>query len=424
VTTAAIATEGLGKRYRIGRLTEQATTLREAIVALALAPARRARGALSATENDFVWALRDVSLEIDRGEVVGLIGRNGAGKTTLLKILARITEPTAGRARIEGRLASLLEVGTGFHSELTGRENVMLNGAILGMRRAEILAKFDDIVEFAGVEKFVDTPVKRYSTGMHTRLAFSVAAHLDADILLVDEVLAVGDQEFQERSLGKMDAVTREGRTVVFVSHNMASIKALCRRAVLLDAGTVVRDGPVDVVVNEYLARVTHAGASDGEIGDAAGRIGTGEGRFRRVAVLDRAGDPSRRLFLGQPLTISAAFEAEQPIGDAIFEFGISTLDGVRVATAFSTDGDRPPLELAAGTWTIALDLDLVLLPGRYVVDLGVHHTGPPYTIDWVERVHELEVVNVAERGGDTYPQQVVRGFLRPGGSWRAPERA
>jgi len=243
-----IAAEGVSKRYRLGER-ESYRALRDVLAGAFAAPWRhRARPATSE-----LWALDDVSFTLGRGEVLGLIGANGAGKSTLLKVLSRITEPTRGRIVLRGRVGSLLEVGTGFHPELTGRENIMLNGTILGMRRAEIVRRFDEIVEFSGVEKFLDTPVKRYSSGMQVRLAFAVAAHLEPEILLVDEVLAVGDAEFQQKCLGKMRDVTREGRTVVFVSHNLAAVRSLCPRALVLRSGRLAFDGPTDEAVHQYL---------------------------------------------------------------------------------------------------------------------------------------------------------------------------
>jgi len=252
----AIRVEKLSKRYRIGQR-EPYKALRDVLPQLITAPFRRLRrNPQSAIRNpQFIWALKDVSFEVKRGEVVGIIGRNGAGKTTLLKILSRITEPTEGYAEIHGRVGSLLEVGTGFHPELTGRENIYLNGAILGMKKREIDRKFDEIVAFAEVEKFIDTPVKHYSSGMYVRLAFAVAAHLEPEILLVDEVLAVGDVAFQQKCLGKMENVAREGRTVLFVSHNMGAIRNLCERTLLLDSGKIQVDGPTDDAIATYLNR-------------------------------------------------------------------------------------------------------------------------------------------------------------------------
>jgi lipopolysaccharide transport system ATP-binding protein len=251
-----VRAEGVGKRYRLRHRQSPASyeTMRDAMMRAAGAPFRWLQGVNgSATATQDFWALRDVSFDIASGEVVGIIGRNGAGKSTLLKILSRITEPTTGRVTLEGRLASLLEVGTGFHPELSGRENIYLNGAILGMTRDEIRRNFDSIVAFAEVERFLETPVKRYSSGMYVRLAFAVAAHLEPDILVVDEVLAVGDAEFQKKSLGKMHEVSRRGRTVLFVSHNMAAVQALCSRAIWLDRGEVAATGATADVVARYL---------------------------------------------------------------------------------------------------------------------------------------------------------------------------
>ena len=256
MSDVAIRVENLSKLYTLGKR-ERYRTLRDTLTDALAAPFRRLRnGASPETEAETLWALKDVSFEVKHGEVLGVIGRNGAGKSTLLKILSRITEPTGGRAEIHGRVGSLLEVGTGFHPELTGRENIFLNGAILGMKKAEILRKFDEIVAFAEVEKFIDTPVKHYSSGMYVRLAFAVAAHLEPEILIVDEVLAVGDAEFQKKCLGKMGDVAAEGRTVLFVSHNMGAVTSLCTRVVCLANGTVIGNGEPRQVIQEYLLPV------------------------------------------------------------------------------------------------------------------------------------------------------------------------
>jgi lipopolysaccharide transport system ATP-binding protein len=262
----AIRVEKLGKRYAIGKR-ERYRTLRDTVTDTLAAPFRRLRRGSSSNGNgapDHVWALRDVSFEIPRGEVVGIIGRNGAGKSTLLKVLSRITEPTEGYAEIHGRVGSLLEVGTGFHPELTGRENVYLNGAILGMHKAEIARKFDEMVAFAEIEKFIDTPVKHYSTGMYMRLAFAVAAHLDTDILIVDEVLAVGDAEFQKKCLGKMGDISKGGRTVLFVSHNLSAVQSLCGTGILLENGKLRRQAPVNQVIGEYTYGLAKRNGSGG----------------------------------------------------------------------------------------------------------------------------------------------------------------
>ena len=261
MTSPIITVDGISKAYRIGLAEDKYPTFREALMGMVKAPFRRFQKLRERTSGDDIfWALKDVSFEVQQGEVLGIIGRNGAGKSTLLKILSRITEPTAGTARLRGRVASLLEVGTGFHSELTGRENIFLNGAILGMRKAEIDSKFDEIVDFSGVEKFIDTPVKRYSSGMYVRLAFAVAAHLEPEILIVDEVLAVGDAAFQKKCLGKMGDVAQGGRTVLFVSHNMHAIRALCNRCILIVAGMIQADCPPEEAVASYLADETSTG--------------------------------------------------------------------------------------------------------------------------------------------------------------------
>jgi lipopolysaccharide transport system ATP-binding protein len=257
LSETAIKVESLGKRYRIGA-TASYKTIRESLINTVSAPFRHSRSSLEEKmghKPSYIWALKDVSFEIKRGQAVGIIGANGSGKSTLLKILSRITRPTEGRVRIFGRVSSLLEVGTGFHPELTGRENIQLNAAVLGMSKAEVMRKFDSIIDFAGdtVKNLIDTPVKRYSSGMYVRLAFAIAAHVDPDILLVDEVLAVGDAEFQKKCLGKMGEVAQSGRTVIFVSHNMSAITQLCDRAILIHSGKVIKDGPVAEVIPQYL---------------------------------------------------------------------------------------------------------------------------------------------------------------------------
>ncbi len=297
MTDVAIIADGLSKRYRLGQM-QRFTTLRDVIASGAAAPYRAGmrlvRGAHEQEElepSGRLWALKDVTFEVKRGEVLGVIGRNGAGKSTLLKLLSQITEPSEGYAAIHGRVGSLLEVGTGFHQELTGRENVYLNGAILGMRRNEIKSKFDDIVEFSGVEKFLDTPVKRYSSGMQVRLAFAVAAHLEPEILLVDEVLAVGDAAFQRKCLGKMESVATEGRTVFLVSHNMEAITNLCTRVIWIDDGQLRADGDPHELVRAYLA-TTRSEIGTTPLGDRNDRTGPGPIRFTALEIRDGLGNP------------------------------------------------------------------------------------------------------------------------------------
>ncbi len=299
----SIRVTDLGKRYRIGKLRERHDTLRDAIASAFKRPKTERRDG----ENT-IWALKNVGFEVRQGEVVGIIGPNGAGKSTLLKILSRITEPTEGQAEIHGRCGSLLEVGTGFHSELTGRENIYLNGAILGMRKTEIDRKFDEIVAFAEVEKFLDTPVKRYSSGMYVRLAFAVAAHLEPEILLVDEVLTVGDHEFQKKCLGKMGDIGRDGRTVLLVSHNLPSILNFCRRAILLSAGRVAKDGQAAEVVQEYLSTARSAG---GEVvwPDPAQAPGNDIARLHAVRILqNRMGSLTANVDISEAIDIQIEY--------------------------------------------------------------------------------------------------------------------
>jgi lipopolysaccharide transport system ATP-binding protein len=309
-----IRSEGLGKKYIIGHETEHAryTALRDVLASTgrniwkrAFDAARR-RAIVHGEEIEELWALKDVSFEVKRGEVLGIIGRNGAGKSTLLKVLSRITEPSEGRVTITGRVASLLEVGTGFHPELSGRENIYLNGAILGMTRTEIRRKFDEIVDFSGVEKFIDTPVKRYSSGMQVRLAFSVAAHLEPEILVVDEVLAVGDAEFQKKCLGKMGEVsTREGRTVLFVSHQLGMVARLCSRAMLLSSGAITYAGDTRNVLDAYRREMEVFSAT---FTNGAAVHGV---HISHIATLDRNGEPSSEFFFDEEITVRATISGE-----------------------------------------------------------------------------------------------------------------
>ena len=325
MSDSVIIIEHLSKRYVIRHQRSRADGFRHVLEAAVRAPLKwlRSRDEEKKAQSEELWALNDVSLEVKQGEAIAIIGRNGAGKDTLLKILSRITEPTRGRIYLKGRLASLLEVGTGFHAELTGRENIFLNGAILGMKRIEIKNRFDEIVAFAGVEKFLDTPVKRYSSGMYVRLAFAVAAHLESEILIVDEVLAVGDLDFQKKCLGKMENVASGGRTVLFVSHNMAVIKSLCKRTILLSAGQVQSVGPTDEVLDQYYRQ--HLNHSGTDLVDRIDRTGSGnvrvvnfearscdnEGSTLRpgfssefiVGYSARSGQPISRLYVGITVT-------------------------------------------------------------------------------------------------------------------------
>ncbi len=370
----AIRTHELSKRYTLGTQQMGYTTLREALGRAAarplrvLAPRRAAKARSARAE---LWALKDLSLTIRHGEVLGLIGHNGAGKSTVLKILTRITEPTSGWADVEGRVGSLLEVGTGFHPELTGRENVFLQGAILGMRREEIRRRFDEIVAFSEVEEFLDTPVKRYSSGMQVRLAFSVAAHLEPEILLVDEVLAVGDASFQRKSLAKMQEVAGEGRTVIFVSHNLAIIRALCTRGVLLERGSVVIDAPADQALDHYLRGLEEA--AQGDLLERVDRDARGrhEVMIKAVEIEDASRGVTELALGGNPATLVVHLTGLVPDIRCILRIFNST--GTAVVTFDS--------EMSAATDVLDLSLgpriecalpSLPLLPGRYRLDVEV----------------------------------------------------
>jgi lipopolysaccharide transport system ATP-binding protein len=356
----AIKVENLGKSYKIGHKSvknDRYTALRDVIANNAKNIVRKTRDMMhgraivQGDEVEEFWALKDINFEIKQGERVGILGRNGAGKSTLLKILSRITEPTTGRIRINGRVASLLEVGTGFHPELTGRENIFLNGAILGMSRQEILRKFDEIVDFAEVEKFLDTPVKRYSSGMYVRLAFAVAAHLEPEILIVDEVLAVGDVQFQKKCLGKMEEVGAEGRTVIFVSHNMGTIRNLCSRAVMLSNGKFLLDGDVSSVVDTYLSYGREENTSE-VIWDKGKGPSCEEIELRSIRALDLEGRPLAFFNATKPIDIEIGYTIKKP------------LRGMRIVMTLLTNQG----EIAFSSTNHAVISDMECLPGSYQV--------------------------------------------------------
>jgi lipopolysaccharide transport system ATP-binding protein len=427
----AITVDGLSKRYRIGAARGSYRTFRESLTDAVGAPLRllrsRSRQPAGGTGEDgptHRWALKDVSFAVEPGEVLGVIGRNGAGKSTLLKVLSRITRPTEGAVELRGRVGSLLEVGTGFHPELTGRENVFLNGAILGMTRREVARKFDEIVDFAEVGPFLDTPVKRYSSGMYTRLAFAVASHLETDVLMVDEVLAVGDAQFQKKCLGKMGQVSRRGRTVLFVSHNMTAVKALCSRAILVEGGRVAVDGSVDEVVNRYLTAGTDM-ARTGIIPENAPRSSDvpGEAYFRSVRLTDLDGRPVSQLYFGQPFQVHCVCDVLKEIPDGHLEVSISTGDGIHVTYSTTIDGGAGSRSFAPGRheWVATFE-GVTLLPRQYTIDVGIHHHNGA-TSDFVQQTLDFTVLRVAESGGDHYPWPQTRGMVRSPARW-APKHA
>ncbi|MCE0497078.1 MAG: ABC transporter ATP-binding protein [Methylacidiphilales bacterium] len=381
-----ISVENLGKSYCLSHQAElrRYNALRDVIADKfreLFRPRSRQSHRFSSTEE--FWALKNVSFEVRQGEVIGIIGRNGAGKSTLLKILSRITEPSEGRVRIKGRVASLLEVGTGFHPELTGRENIYLNGTILGMSRAEIKKKFDEIVAFAEVEKFLDTPVKHYSSGMFVRLAFAVAAHLEPEILIVDEVLAVGDAEFQKKCLGKMrDVSTKEGRTILFVSHNMGAIQSLCGRVILLSKGRVGFEGEVKDAVSRYLQTQipqVHVDTLEG-----VARQGTGEAQIKSIRLMDDASNPCTHFRMGEPLNVVVRVHFFSQVRNPLLGFNLMTDTGIMVADCRSSHSNVK-LGLITGDLEYHMRIEaLMLYPKTYVIEPWVTDEAGFSVFDWV----------------------------------------
>ncbi len=346
---------------------------------------------------DTIWALKDVSFEIRHGDAVGFVGRNGAGKSTLLKILSRITEPTTGRAEIYGRVGSLLEVGTGFHPELTGRENIFLNGAILGMRKAEIERKFDEIVAFSEVETFIDTPVKRYSSGMRVRLAFSVAAHLEPEILIVDEVLAVGDAEFQKKCLGKMDDVTKQGRTVLFVSHNLVALRRLCDRGLLLDRGQAVCFDSVDGCVNRYEQMMVNGDArtSAAHVLYEANGMSSGQFGIAKIEILDCAGAPKVGIYTWDSFTIRVHYIAPRHVSRGSVVIQINSPDGAPLLVLSTQPDSAVPMALEVGTHAVdCMVKNIPLAAGDYVIGAGLAIPNQ----EWLRKTENLGRIKILPR--------------------------
>jgi len=401
----AIEVVGLGKKFQIGSLQKSYYRLTDQMADTVTAPFRRARKLLrgeatgAAELDETIWALKDVSFQIKSGEVVGIIGRNGAGKSTLLKILSGITDPTEGYADIYGRVGSLLEVGTGFHPELTGRENIYLNGAILGMKKAEIEGKLDEIVAFAEIDKFLDTPVKHYSSGMYVRLAFSVAAHLEPEILLVDEVLAVGDLAFQRKCLGKMDDVAQEGRTVLFVSHNMGLLQILCERGILLKQGAVFTDGTITEAVDAYLQTLEQAKSQD--LSKRTDRKGQGQVRLVNTAVTNSSDGSSSILKTGHPARFVFCVNASVP-GMAC-NFFIHDTIGQPITSFYSkVRGPGDSFDPKNGLKFVCELDELLLLPGRYRIDVAI--VGDNKLQDFIEAAAVFEVADGNVRGRPAQP--------------------
>jgi len=419
-----IRVQGLGKLYRIGGLTQRPSHLREALVDMFAAPFRRLAKGGSRGAQEEIWALRDVSFDVEQGEVLGIIGKNGAGKSTALKIISRITPPTTGRVELHGRVGSLLGVGTGFHGDLTGRENVYLNGSILGMRRTEIDRKFDEIIAFAGVEAFVDTPVKHYSSGMYMRLAFAVAAHLDTEILLVDEVLAVGDLEFQKRVLGKMDEVARGGRTVLFVSHNMAAMRRLCERGILLERGTVASIGTMESVADLYVR--PGRDQTDGARFDPHDRRGTGWARVTGMRLLDEGHEAVGALPCDADLLIELTIEvgAREAAGSSlrglVVELVVCADDGQPLLSLMNVDDTGVALPDGRACRVLVRLPGPTLVPGRYSVDVFL---GVPFLqhVDEISEALAFDVLPPLEPWRP-YDLHQSRGLLCRKAEWRCSD--
>jgi lipopolysaccharide transport system ATP-binding protein len=407
MSDVVIRAEGLGKKYRIRHQGERQryVALRDVFAHKARAPwlwlkrslaggggANTKLGADRFQRVEDFWALRDVSFEVERGEVLGIIGRNGAGKSTLLKLLSRITEPTTGRVGLRGRVASLLEVGTGFHPELTGRENIYLNGAIMGMSRADIKQRFDEIVAFGEIERFLDTPVKRYSSGMYVRLAFAVAAHLEPDILIVDEVLSVGDAAFQEKCLGKMNSVAHvQGRTVLLVSHNMAAVQQLCERTVLIRGGQVVGDGEPCAMVKMYMADASSSGKVS--LRDWKDRVGNGDGTILDLETMDETGQSTSTVRFGGPVTFRLTVDFHRRVLQPAFGIHVSTALGEPMLDIRSLHAG---LIVAPFTGRLVLEASidkLGLYPGEYTLSPWVMDDSAKRDVDWARDCCSIRVI-------------------------------
>jgi lipopolysaccharide transport system ATP-binding protein len=372
MTDIALRIENLSKRYRIGVEEPQPKNLQETIGVLVSGSFRYLRQMTRPpTEEETLWALKDVSFEVKRGEVLGIIGRNGAGKSTLLKILSRITEPTAGRAIIQGQVGSLLEVGTGFHPDLTGRENVYLNGTILGMKRRQIDSRIKEIMAFAEIDKFIDTPVKRYSSGMYVRLAFAVAAHLEPDVLIVDEVLAVGDTSFQRKCLGKMNDISKEGRTVLFVSHNLTAMQALCTRVVYMETGRLVDQGDVTTVINSYLNKTQKFLGPDAPLSERVDRQGNGKMHFTGITLQGANDEEIPVAQTGQSITIALDYVSKlEEYMPAVVRIAFADAYNQRVFMCLTRSSYDDVLTLKPQGRLRCVIPKLPLLPGTYTIDI------------------------------------------------------
>lgn len=425
MSDTVIKVEGLTKKYRIGLKQKPHDTLRDSISDFIGSRFHRLTGkGVEGEAEDIIYALKDVSFNVNQGEVVGIIGSNGAGKTTLLKILSRITEPTSGKVELKGRVASLIAVGTGFHPELTGRENIFLNGAILGMTKHEIKAKFSEVVEFSGIEKFIDTPVKRYSNGMYVRLAFSVAAHLDPEILLVDEVLAVGDIEFQKKCLGKMDDASKSGRTVLFVSHNMKVIESLCDCCILLEDGNIIDEGNSQSVISKYIMNISK---SDKSL-EGKGCLMVNKHVIKKynkngfvlnsIRVVTGSGEDVLFARTNESITLQITFSAEKVFYNVAFVVRIYTTLGVELIRLSTMPISGYPIQKLYGNRTIELKIkDIPLTADTYILDIA-------FAQPFKKAISEYKsVAFLTISANKTYPGEILmdssRGYIVAQHEWR-----
>jgi lipopolysaccharide transport system ATP-binding protein len=372
------------------------------------------RDAKDDNASDYVWALKDINFSVNQGEVLGIIGKNGAGKSTLLKILSKVTEPTTGVLKYKGRLASLLEVGTGFHPDLTGLENIYLNGAILGMKRHEIKAQLDAIIDFSGVSKYINTPVKRYSSGMYVRLAFAVAAHLETDILVIDEVLAVGDQEFQEKCLGKMKDVAGHGRTVLFVSHNMASMKTLCNKGILMQRGMIQYQGSMKDTVQQYMVGLRQNSSTGINLAEYR-TISSNTIKFTKV-VLNNIAEGSNRVFFKESLKVTLEIECKELIEKSLLDCRIITADGIEIIHAMNQYNNEFH-KIDVGTHSLSLEINNDLQPGNYYLTFGIHRADG-YTLEYLENCLPIEVLSIPADDSKGHVYDFKLGYVRAESKW------
>ena len=373
----------------------------------------------SKTDDDYVWALKDVNFEVKQGELLGVIGKNGAGKSTLLKLLSRITSPSTGSIKVKGRIAALLEVGTGFHPDLTGRENIFLNGAILGMVKRDIRNKLDEIVDFSGCAKYVDTPVKRYSSGMLVRLGFAVAAHLEPEILVVDEVLAVGDAEFQKKCIGKMKAVSGEGRTVIFVSHNMPSIRALCQKVTLLENGGIKFVGNVEKGIGMYLSdNLDSSFENDGRIPKKLSLYNTGEAKFQKAFLVGENGNRTTSLAFREVFKVVLEFEVYKFIENVNITLGVVSTYGETILFTVSKDEAYSRSSFDVGSYQVVIDIDEYLMPREYRLNFGLHFFNTGSSIDFIEIFYPFEVRKEIISNSFEYPWETVHGYVESKNKW------